>query len=247
MYHYTYKLELPETNEYYFGSRTSKVEPLKDIYYLGSMKSWKPDKQKLIKTIIKSDFINREECVKHERELIIEHRTDKLNRNGHIPGVGFNTLKLGQYVDNNGKVYRLSKEEELVKDGTLKPFWSGKNHTEESKLKMSQSAKGKKLSIETKNKMSEYHSNRPKSSKTKDKMSKSNMGDNNNYKRYLERTGLSHAKSKPVHQFTLTGTLLREWVNARRAALELGLSYKAINGNLNGRYKSSQGFIWKYV
>ena len=52
MYHYVYKLELPETKEYYFGSRTSKVEPIKDVYYLGSMKSWKPDKKKLVKTII---------------------------------------------------------------------------------------------------------------------------------------------------------------------------------------------------
>ena len=49
MYHYVYKLELPETKEYYFGSRTSKVEPIKDIYYLGSMKTWKPDKKKLVK------------------------------------------------------------------------------------------------------------------------------------------------------------------------------------------------------
>ena len=104
MYHYVYKLELPETKEYYFGSRTSKVEPIKAVYYLGSMKSWKPDKKKLVKTIIRSDFENREECIRYERELIIKHRLDCLNRNAHIPGVGFLTIGLGQYIDENGKV-----------------------------------------------------------------------------------------------------------------------------------------------
>jgi hypothetical protein len=247
MYHYTYKLELPETNEYYFGSRTSKVEPTKDIHYLGSMKSWKPDKKKLIKTIIKSDFSNREECVKHERELIIEHRTDKLNKNGHIPGVGFNTLGLGQYVDSNGKIYRISKEDELVKNGILLPFWVGKKHNEESKKKMSSSALGKKLSDVTKKKMSEFHKGKKKSEETKQKMRDNAKENGNNYIQYLKKTGLSHAKSKKVNQYSLDGEFIKEWENTRKAAQELGVNNCGLNNCVLGKTKSSAGFIWKYI
>jgi len=246
MYHYVYKLELPETKEYYFGSRTSKVEPIKDVYYLGSMKSWKPDKKKLVKTIIRSDFENREECIRYERELIIKHRLDCLNRNAHIPGVGFLTIGLGQYIDENGKIYRVSKEDELVEKGILKPFWEGKKHNEESKKKMSKSALGKVLTEDTKKKISDARKNKPKSDKTRKKMSESAKGENNNYKRYLERTGLPHHNSKAVLQFSLDNEFIKEWVNASVASKELGLSYKSINACLIQRYRTSQGYIWKY-
>jgi hypothetical protein len=246
MYHYVYKLELPETGEYYFGSRTSKVEPNKDIYYLGSMKSWKPDKKTLVKTIIKFDFQDREQCISYERKLIITHRSDKLNKNAHIPGVGFKTVGLGQYVDENGKVFRISKDDELVVNGVLKPFWYGKKHNEETKLKMSKSAIGKKVTNETKKKMSESSKGKSKSLETKNKMSDSAKGDNNNYKRYLTRTGLPHVKSKPVLQYSLDGKFIKEWVNALKASKELNLCYKSINGCLRHKQKTSGGFIWKY-
>jgi hypothetical protein len=246
MYHYVYKLELPETKEYYFGSRTSKVEPTKDIYYLGSMKCWKPDKKKLVKTIIKFDFENREDCIGYERELIIKYRFDSLNMNAHIPNSGFNTIGLGQYVDEKGKVYRVSKNDELVLNGELKPFWSGRKHSDESKKKMSESALGKKMSDESKKKMSESALGKKMSDETKKKMSESAKGDNNNYKRYLERTGFAHSKSKTVLQFTLSDEFIKEWVNANVASKELGLSYKSINGCLRKMQKTSQGFIWRY-
>ena len=246
MYHYTYKLELPETKEYYFGSRTSKVKPSDDVYYMGSMKSWRPDKKKLIKTIIKEGFKTREECIKHERELILSHRDDILNMNGHIPGIGFNTNGLGQYVDENGKVFRVSKNDELVLNGVLKPFWLGKKHNEESRKKMRDSALGKKLNEETKIKMSKFWKGKPKSKETKQKMSEAAKGDNNNYKRYLERTGLPHAKSKTILQLSLNGDLIKEWVNASVASIECGLGYKAINQCARGKTKTSGGFVWKY-
>lgn len=245
MYHYTYKLELPETGEYYFGSRSCNVEPIKDKY-MGSMKSWKPDKSKLVKTIIRDYFPNRIECILYERELIINSRCDVLNKNAHIPGVGFNTLGLGQYVDSDGKVYRVNKNDELVLNGVLKPFWDGRKHSDASKIKMSKSAMGKLVSDETREKMSNYWKGRPKSDFTKKKMSESAKGENNNYKRYLEKTGLPHHASKTVIQYSLDGKFIREWVNARISCIELGISYGAVNGCLNGKSKTSQGFIWKY-
>jgi hypothetical protein len=124
--------------------------------------------------------------------------------------------------------------------------WIGKTHSEESKLKMSKSAIGKKITDETKKKMSDFWKGKIKSDNTKKKMSESSKGINNNYKRYLERTGLPHAKSKTILQFSINGELIKEWVNANIASKELNLSYKAINGCLLGKSKSSQGFFWKY-
>jgi len=245
MYHYCYKLELKESGEYYFGSRTSKVEPKYDNY-MGSMKTWKPNKSKLIKTILKSDFLNREECILYERNLILTCKDDFLNKNVSIPGVGFNTLGLGQYVDLKGKVFRVEKNDELVLNGTLKPFWAGKRHTKESREKMSKSAIGKKMSDESKKKLSEYHTNRPKSEETKKKMSESSKGENNNYSKYLKKTGLCHHNSKSVGQYDLNGDLIKKWDNCSIASKELGLNYKAVNACVIGKSKTSGGFIWKY-
>jgi len=88
MYFYVYKLEHIETGEYYFGSRGSKLHPTNDCYF-GSMKVWKPDKNKLKKLILKDDFSNRSEAINFERNLITEHIGKELNRNYNIPGTNF--------------------------------------------------------------------------------------------------------------------------------------------------------------
>jgi hypothetical protein len=124
--------------------------------------------------------------------------------------------------------------------------WIGRTHSEESKIKMSKKAMGKKVSVETREKMSKSKSGVKLSYEHREKLSKSNMGENNNYKRYLEKTGLPHHASKTVIQYSLDGKFIREWVNARIACIELGISYGAVNGCLNGKSKTSQGFIWKY-
>jgi hypothetical protein len=47
MFHYVYQVEHIETDEFYIGSRTSKnIHPSLDPY-LGSMKTWKVNKNKL--------------------------------------------------------------------------------------------------------------------------------------------------------------------------------------------------------
>lgn len=88
MYHYVYKLTHIETNEFYIGSRTSKNNPKLDKY-LGSMKTWKPDKTKLVKEILKDDFLNREDANIYESKLIREMITYELNRNYSIPDKSF--------------------------------------------------------------------------------------------------------------------------------------------------------------
>lgn len=242
MYHYTYKLTLPSTGEYYFGSRTCNVHPMYDNY-LGSMVTWKPDKTKLIKEIIKLDFDNRNACIQHERELIIKHKNDVLNKNSYIPDVGFHTVGTGVYIDNNGKAYRVHKDDELVKNGTLRPFWEGRTHTNESKLKMRISAIGRKDSLKTKLKKSKSLTGLKKSEEHKKNISKSKQGENNSM---YGQTGDKHPRSKTILQFDLEMNFIKEWPNGRIAAKELNISYAALNNCCRNITKSSAGFIWKF-
>lgn len=242
MYHYTYKLILPSTGEYYFGSRSCKVHPIKDNY-MGSMVTWKPDKSKLVKEIIRSDFDTRTDCIQHERELIIKHKDDVFNKNSHIPGSGFHTVGTGVYIDNNGKAYRAYKNDELVKNGTLRPFWEGRTHTDESKRKMRTAAVGRKDSLETKLKKSKSLTGVKKSKEHRINISKAQQGKNNNM---YGRVGNKHPRSKPVIQFDLEMNFIKEWPNASLAAKQLNISYTAINNCCRNNKGTSAGFIWKY-
>jgi hypothetical protein len=143
MNHYVYKITDPITNEYYIGSRSCKCDIINDAY-MGSYVSWKPtDKNRLVKTILKSDFSNRNEALIYEKAMITEYIIDELNRNYHIPGDGFVTVGCVTVYDTNGNVFNVLKTNEKYISGEFKAIWCGKTHTEEAKLKMSKSKKGK--------------------------------------------------------------------------------------------------------
>jgi|LauGreDrversion4_2_1035121.scaffolds.fasta_scaffold96061_1 hypothetical protein len=118
MYHYVYKLQHIETGEFYIGSRSSKNHPTMDTY-MGSMKTWKPDKQKLIKTILKSDFPDRESAILFESNEIINNIDNSLNRNYHIPSSGFHTHKTITVKDENGKTFKVSTDDPKYLSGEL--------------------------------------------------------------------------------------------------------------------------------
>jgi hypothetical protein len=117
-YYYIYKLEHIETKEFYFGSRGCKCEPEKDNDYLGSMYIWKPDKTKLIKTIIKI-FETREEAISKEADFIKENINNPLNRNYHIPNKGYHVNGMTTAKDKNGNTYCISVDDERLKTGEL--------------------------------------------------------------------------------------------------------------------------------
>lgn len=134
MKHYVYKIEDTKTKHFYFGSRSCNCEP-SDDEYIGSMKVWKPNKSNLLKTIIKDDFLNREDAIQYESQLISEHIKDELNENYHIPTNGFHTT--GMKFSN----------EHIQK---LKKSHCGKNNHMFGKFKNEHQAFGKKRSDEWK-------------------------------------------------------------------------------------------------
>ena len=52
--------------------------------------------------------------------------------------------------------------------------------------------------------------------------------------------------SIPILQFSIDGTLIREWPSAHEAYRQLGISQGNICNCLKGRYKSAGGFFWRY-
>ena len=54
-------------------------------------------------------------------------------------------------------------------------------------------------------------------------------------------------QSKPIFQFSKDGTLIKEWLSAKEAERQLGISHSHICNCLKGRKKSARGYIWRYA
>lgn len=128
-YRYLYKLTLPETGEFYYGSRSCKCLPEEDVNYKGSMVKWKPDKSKLVKEIFLLDINTLEELMECEAELIRPDFKHPLNRNYRIPN--------GRFKNSGG--YHLTDAQKK----NLSEKNKGKPRSKEICEKISQSNKGK--------------------------------------------------------------------------------------------------------
>jgi hypothetical protein len=146
-YHYTY-YSYEEWGRGYFGSRTCKCLPEKDIKYFGSFsdKSFKPTQ----KIILKDDYATREEAYADE---IILQQYYKVVENPHFANRSYQTStgfsRKGMISCNKGK--KMSEEQKIKLSNIAK----GRKMSEEQKIKLSNIGKGRKMSEETKKKMSD--------------------------------------------------------------------------------------------
>lgn len=124
MYHYVYRLDHLETNEFYIGSRTSKVHPSLDPY-MGSMHTWKPDKNKLKKTILRDDFLDRESAILFEADEIAKVIDEDLNRNYHIPPKKYHTVGMIVVTNTSGKNFLVGVNDPRFISGELKSVTAG--------------------------------------------------------------------------------------------------------------------------
>lgn len=70
---------------------------------------------------------------------------------------------------------------------------------------------------------------------------------NLNHKTMLGKFGKDNPSSKPINQYDLDGSFIRSWDCAYEVKRELGFSQQNICSCLKGRYKTANGFIWKYA
>ena len=74
--------------------------------------------------------------------------------------------------------------------------------------------------------------------------------DNSNHGTRGERIGVANkngARSKAICQYSLDGKFVARFESLHEADRQTGISYKSIWNALNGRDKTSHGYIWKYA
>jgi len=219
MKHYVYKLTETISGEFYYGSRTFNGDIELDSY-LGSMVTWKPNKDNLIKEIIKSDFSSRDEAIEYESNIISDSINNPLNRNYYIPhkGFGAKTGQIGYWRNKkrpNFKAVDTHSEETKEKiRKSLKNLYKDKDHP----------TKGTQISDEHKRRISEARIGTTHSDETKKKMSESASNiDRTEYK--LKRKKVLHIESGVVYS------------SIYMAAKQLGMSRGTIRNNKDNKFK----------
>lgn len=127
--------------------------------------------------------------------------------------------------ENGNNPLTLKHISDVVK-GENHPLY-GKNHSEESKKKMSFNRKGKCRGE------SHYLYGKHLSEEIKKKISKAKIGKP------------SHRKKKVI-QYTLNGDFIKEWDSATEAERILNINHSQISAVCKGRHKSTGGYIWRY-
>lgn len=117
----------------------------------------------------------------------------------------------------------------------------GVKRSNDTKIKMSLSQKGRVFSKEHINRLSESHKGFVMSEEQKKKISIANTGkkmSDENVRRL----------SKPIVQYSLDGEIIKEYPSTMQVSRELGICSNSIQQCANGKYNhiTAYGYIWRY-
>lgn len=181
----------------------------------------------------------------HLFEIVLECSIEELNTKERYYQELFDCVENGlnlRYTKTSDKSGKMSAEsiakmvyykrnitpehrEKLSKAGKNKevmPTMLGKNHSDETKKKMSDAAKGK-----------------IKSKEHCENIRKSKLG-------VIVSNETKAKKSKPVLQYDLQGNLIAKYFGIREAARKTGISDAMIIDVCKGKFPKGKGFVWKY-
>lgn len=249
MNHYVYKLTDKNTNEFYIGSRSCECTPIDDVY-MGSMKSWNPMKENLVKEILKINFNSRESAINFESKIISDNIDNPLNRNYHIPTNGFHTHGMLWDIESKKKLSDIRIKNKLAV-GENNPMY-GKTHSSETLKKQKEKAKdrytlnwfieryGEDVGSVKYNYRCSLHSKRnsgtgnPMFNKLHTKLSKQKMSD---------------SSKKKVGKFDLENNLLYTYSSINEASVDVNISISSISAVCSPKRinKTAGGFIWKFI
>jgi group I intron endonuclease len=141
--------------------------------------------------------------------------------------------KISKYHKNKPPMSDETKEKlRQINLGSKNPMYN-KNHSLNSIEKMKLKLIGQTRSEESKIKMSESAKNKPPmSDETKEKLRQINLG-----KTY---------DTKPIQQIDENGFVIKTWDGITKCALELNLNISGISKVLTGKSKTTKGYRFKY-
>ena len=175
---------------------------------------------------ILEDGLTEEEAKQKEVEYIAEFNS--LAPNGYnqtIGGEGCKGWKMTEEQKKAISVRNKGKKRSPEICEFLRNRQLGKKHTEESKRKMSKSQTGRKHTEESIQKM---------------RIARKAIG--------IPPEATSAAAEmhkKPIQQYSLQGEFIRAWESATEASNALGVDRHNIYRCINGKCKSSAGYVWK--
>lgn len=143
-------------------------------------------------------------------------------------------------------IKKISESHKGIAAGENNPMY-GKHHTEETKRKLSESAKartGWKHSEETKKKIGAKHKGKIVSRETREKLSKARTG-----KRYTEeqKLKLRGRNTISVAQLTLDGELVAIYPSIAEASRQLNIAEPLIVNCCKRKNKQTHGYVWRYA
>jgi group I intron endonuclease len=172
---------------------------------------------------------------KYGKEEADKRKENQINKLKEIGKVGNNLTKNGRYaiwLEKYGKEEADKRYEEWrlkISQYQQYKLENGWGHSEETKIKISNSSKGKKLTEETKNKL-----RKPKPDGFSEKISKIKKG-----------VSLGPSKKrKEVIQFDLDWVYIKTWESITKVEQELKI-YN-INAVCKGKQETAGGYRWKY-
>jgi len=232
IYHYLYKITNQINLKEYVGVHSTKY--LKDGYK-GSGTGLKSAYNKygienFTKEIIKF-YQSREELLKAEAEIVnTEWVQSSTNYNQIIGGQGGFTGKHTEEakfkISLNNAYRNIGEEHHQYGKRGKETIRYGSRHSEESKDKMSESAKGRKHSEETKDKIRLVRIGCKHSEETKKKIGEANKG----------RFGKANYKSREVVHL-ITGKV---YESLRIASKDLNVNYKTLCNRINNKAKKNE-------
>lgn len=185
------------------------------------------------------------EVVKPDKQLLLEREQEYID--SHFDN-GKNCYNLNPLTNSTkGRILSESARENIKKfqkKGESHPLY-GKKRPKEVGEKISKALFGKSLSKEHRKKLSEAKLGKPgtkKTEATKDKIRQSKIGKKNPM---YGKSGNLHHGSCQVEQYSLENDLIAVYCSLAEAEKATGISFKAISLCVNGKTKTSGGFIWK--
>ena len=168
----------------------------------------------------------------NQRERYWQDFYDVIGENGLNCRLTATNDKSGFLSESSKHKLSIAKKKVVIDGEWREKFaydWSGKNHSEETKRKMSESAKGKK-------KTAEHISKLPQNQKGYKSKPRSEQ--------FKLNQKLYNGKSKIVYQYDKNDNLINQFISAAEAKRQTGV--KTINSVVLGKTKTAGGFKWRY-